>query len=128
MAECPICYEPVSRATASVMPCCGKAMCVGCAEAWHGKAARRNRACAWCRRPDEGRRIQDASKMKWACYRCGGGNKASDAVVCEGRKCLLNPDFDVYVEDAGALCYPCAGVTSATVSSAPAFVCQRCCT
>ena len=68
----------------------------------------------------------DASKMKWPCQECGCGMTLTPAVPCEGRLCLLRPARNVYAEDARALCYPCAGVTHATVGEAPPFICVRC--
>lgn len=69
---------------------------------------------------------EDASKMPWPCQECGCGTKSSPAVPCEGRLCLLIPERNVYVRDARALCYTCAGVTRDTVDAAPPFFCHRC--
>lgn len=67
---------------------------------------------------------EDASQMVWPCERCGGGDTDSGAVICEGPLCY-GPNH-VSAEDSRALCYPCAGVTRATVHAAPAFICTRC--
>ena len=127
--ECPICYESIAT-NAITLKCCGNMFHVACVHTWVNTNGRAT--CPMCRstaalRPFEASPTDmDACDMVWPCDSCGGGDETSEAITCEGPKCLADPRRDVYAFDARARCFGCAGVTAATVARAPPFVCARC--
>jgi hypothetical protein len=126
MDPCTICHEDLTP-DFTYTTNCGHKFHPACFHTWINMST--NKACPLCRSEDgielflEDPNNVDASDMTWTCERCGTETR-SDIVTCEGRCCMTAPDD--YVWDARALCFPCAGVTKATVEAAPAFNCKRC--
>ncbi len=129
--ECPSCYEPAEAITSHKFVCCTKTFHVRCAASWFS-APNQARSCPTCRNADltarkftESPDSIDASDMVWPCSRCGGGDEATEAVVCMGAKCY-DKRTGLHKMDACALCFACAKVTAETVDAAPDYTCDRC--